>query len=189
MFFAFSLIEEKMNAQTAVNQPELSNEPSLEAQQAPDSLPINDSNRCQHRFSNRTRCRKLVSHANLRFCPRHAALPENMQPADLTPELIKDPADLNNLDGIYDFLSRLIILQAQNRISTRRVAVLAYITNQLLRTFAAIKRVQADQAAQGPQIIFDGPRSPGRLAGGKPVHVQQSLHVQQMLLPRNAPRN
>ncbi len=137
-----------MNAQTELSQPELSNGPSVDTQQLPDSLPpgslpINDSNRCQHRFSNRTRCRKLVSHANLRFCSRHAALPENMQPADLTVELLQDPKDLDGLDGIYDFLSRLIILQVQNRISTRRAAVLAYITNQLLRTFAAIKRIHA----------------------------------------------
>jgi hypothetical protein len=149
-FFALSPIEEKMNTQTEINQPELSNAPSPETQQLPNSLPIDDSNRCQHRFSNRTRCRKLVSHDNSRFCTRHAALPENMQPADLTPELIKDPKDLDGLDGIYDFLARLIILQAQNRISTRRAAVLAYITNQLLRTFAAIKRVQAEQE---PQIV------------------------------------
>jgi hypothetical protein len=157
-FFALSPIEEKMNTQTAINQPELNDVPSPEAQQAPAPLPIDDSNRCQHRFSNRTRCRKLVSHPNPRFCPRHAALPENMQPADLTPELIKDPKDLDRLDGIYDFLAKLIILQAQNRISTRRAAVLAYITNQLLRTFAAIKRVQAEQAAEVPQTIFDVPR-------------------------------
>jgi hypothetical protein len=147
-----------MNTQTAVNQPELNNVPSPEARQAPAPLPTDDSNRCQHRFSNRTRCRKLVSHPNPRFCPRHAALPENMQPADLTPELIQDPKQLDRLDGIYDFLAKLIILQAQNRISTRRAAVLAYITNQLLRTFAAIKRVQAEQAAEVPQTIFDVPR-------------------------------
>ena len=147
-----------MNAQTAINQPNLSNDPSPNIQQPPNSLPIDDSNRCQHRFSNRTRCRKLVSHANPCFCTRHATLPENMQPADLTPELIKYPKDLDRLDGIYDFLARLIILQAQNRISTRRAAVLAYITNQLLRTFAAIKRVQAEQAAEVPQTIFDVPR-------------------------------
>src|SRR5277367_6462183 len=140
-----------MNAQTEINQPELSNDPSPDTQQSPEFLPVDDSNRCQHRFSNRTRCRKLVSYANTRFCPRHAALPENMQPADLTPELIQDPKELDRLDGIYDFLARLIILQAQNRISTRRAAVLAYITNQLLRTFAAIKRVQAEQE---PQIVL-----------------------------------
>ena len=109
-----------------------------------------------------------------------------MQPADLTPELIKDPKDLDGLDGIYDFLARLIILQAQNRISTRRAAVLAYITNQLLRTFAAIKRVQAEQE---PQIVVSRSAAPGRLTGGKPVHVQQSLSAQQMLLASNAPKN
>jgi hypothetical protein len=150
-----------MNTQTEISQPELSNHQTVETPQPPDSLPpdalpIDDSNRCLHRFSNRTRCRKLVSHANLRFCPRHAALPENLQPADLSAELLEDPDDLNGLDGIYDFLSRLIILQVQNRISTRRAAVLAYITNQLLRTFAAIKRVQAEK---GPQIIVGAPRS------------------------------
>jgi hypothetical protein len=36
-----------------------------------------------------------------------------------------------------------------------RAAVLAYITNQLLRTFAAIRR---EEAAAPTQIIFDAPR-------------------------------
>ena len=64
------------------------------------------------------------------------------------------------------FLAKLIILQAQNRISTRRAAVLAYITNQLLRTFAAIKRVQAEQAADSPNYLQPFP-APGRLAPRK----------------------
>jgi hypothetical protein len=70
-----------------------------------------------------------------------------MQPADLTSEILKDPADLDDLNGIYDFLSRLIILQVQSRISTRRASVLAFVTNQLLRTFAAIKRAQAERGS------------------------------------------
>src|SRR5580704_16254509 len=47
--FSCSLpIEEKMNTQTETHQPELSNDPSTETQQPPNSLPIDDPNRCQH---------------------------------------------------------------------------------------------------------------------------------------------
>ena len=79
-----------------------------------------------------------------------------MQPADLTPELIKSAADLDGLDGIYECLARLFILLAQNRVSKRRAAVLAYVINQLLRTFAAIRR---EQASAGPDTVF-GPSRP-----------------------------
>jgi hypothetical protein len=136
-----------MDTQPTIDQPEVSSQHSSDTQRAPKSLPINDSSCCQHRFANRTRCRKLISPANPRFCPRHASLPENMQPADLTSELLEDPTDLDDLNGIYDFLARLIVLQVRNRISTRRASVLAFITNQLLRTFAAIKRAQAERGS------------------------------------------
>jgi len=64
---------------------------------------------------------------------------------------------------INDFLARLLLLLAENKISPRRAAVLAYITNQLLRTLPAIGRElnpTADPNAPA-QIIFDMP-SPER---------------------------
>src|SRR6266404_3188117 len=55
---------------------------------------------------------------------------------------------------INDFLARLLLLLAQDKISTRRAAVLAYITNQLLRTLPAIAK---EVNAEPTQIIFDMP--------------------------------
>ena len=124
-------------------------------EQAANTIPINDATRCQHRFVNRTRCRLLVSDANPRFCPRHARLPENLQPDDLTPELTANPADLDTFEGMHFFLEHLAILVARNRISTRRAAVLAYITNQLLRTLSAFRKEEAEKP---PQLILDAPR-------------------------------
>jgi hypothetical protein len=53
---------------------------------------------------------------------------------------------------INDFLSTVIDLVVKNEIFARRAAVLAYITNQLLRTLPII------QQENPPQFIFDLPR-------------------------------
>ncbi|MGB7281503.1 MAG: hypothetical protein WBE13_04500 [Candidatus Acidiferrum sp.] len=153
-------IQTSPNAGSAINEPAETEEQTATSPQTAQSVPSQDSSpqdssRCQHRFVNRTRCRHLASPSNPRFCPRHARLPENLQPDDLTAELSATLDDLDGLDGIYEFLAKLAILLAQNRVSTRRAAVLAYITNQLLRTFAAIRR---EEAAAPTQIIFDAPR-------------------------------
>jgi hypothetical protein len=54
------------------------------------------------------------------------------------------------------------LLVAQNKISPRRVAVLAYITNQLLRTIHAMESDAAAAAKKQPvQIIIDVERPGG----------------------------
>jgi hypothetical protein len=55
-----------------------------------------------------------------------------------------------------------LLLLAQNRISARRAAVLAYITNQLLRTLSAMeKETAAEDPKNAPvQIIWDLPCPP-----------------------------
>lgn len=62
---------------------------------------------------------------------------------------------LQSACGIHDFLSQLTVLLVQNRISTRRAAILAYLGQILLRTLPAI---QAELEPAEPQIIFDLPR-------------------------------
>jgi hypothetical protein len=62
--------------------------------------------------------------------------------------------DFTSAAQINDFLSRLLLLLAQDKISTRRAAVLAYITNQLLRTLPAIAK---EEDAEPTKIIFDMP--------------------------------
>jgi hypothetical protein len=96
---------------------------------------INNSARCNHRFPNGMRCR-LFAFGSLPFCPKHtepAAMPPP-DPAEIASTLTANLDDFTSAAQINDFLSRLLLLLAQDKISTRRAAVLAYITNQLLRT-------------------------------------------------------
>ena len=115
---------------------------------------INHSARCTHVFPNGRRCR-LYATANPNFCPAHAPLPAN-QPdaAEIASTLTVNLDDFTSAAQINDFLSRLLLLLAQDKISTRRAAVLAYITNQLLRTLPAIAK---EENAEPTQIIFDMP--------------------------------
>ena len=111
--------------------------------------------RCAHLFPSGRRCRRLPSVANACFCSRHAALTENRQPSDLSPEFTEDWTDLDTFDGMHDFLAKLALLLVKDRVSTRRASVLAFITGQLIRTLSAIHR---EEDSAGTQIIFDAPR-------------------------------
>jgi hypothetical protein len=103
------------------------------------SNPSNTSSRCQHQFENGTRCRLLVLSADSAFCPRHARLGQN-QPVEeeLRAKLLKNWQDFQTAQGINFALSNLYDPVAQNRISTRRAAVLAYIRSPLLCSLPAI---------------------------------------------------
>jgi len=71
------------------------------------------------------------------------------------------PPPSNPPSQINDFLSALLVHLAQDRISARRAAVLAYITNQLLRTLPAIEKeleAQSPEDAPGTAIVLDLPR-------------------------------
>ena len=124
-------------------------------QQTTNSRFINNSAHCTHVFPNGRRCRLYPTIANPNFCPAHAPLPAN-QPnlAEIASTLTVNLDDFTSAAQINDFLSRLLLLLAQDKISTRRAAVLAYITNQLLRTLPAIAK---EEDAKPTQIIFDMP--------------------------------
>ena len=119
------------------------------------SSSINDPARCLHRFPNGMRCR-LVGFGSQPFCPKHTqfAAPPQPDPAEIASTLTANLDDFTSAAQINDFLSRLLLLLAQDKISTRRAAVLAYITNQLLRTLPAIAK---EANAEPTQIIFDMP--------------------------------
>lgn len=124
-------------------------------QQAQKSSFSNNSNRCNHRFANAMRCRLLTPDANSLFCAMHAKLPENVREcADAAVSLTADLKEFRSAIAINDFLSRLLLLLAEEKISPRRAAVLAYITNQLLRTLPAIAK---EEDAEPTQIIWDLP--------------------------------
>src|SRR5208282_3715017 len=69
--------------------------------------------RCAHLFPSGRRCRRKPFDAANRFCPRHAKLPENLQPDDLTSELTANPGDLDTFDGLHSLLEDLLILLAR----------------------------------------------------------------------------
>jgi len=120
------------------------------------SSPINNSARCNHRFPNGMRCR-LIGFGSQPFCPKHtqpAAAPPQPDPAEIASTLTAGLNDFTSAAQINDFLSRLLLLLAQDKISTRRAAVLAYITNQILRTLPAIAK---EENAQPTGIIVDMP--------------------------------
>jgi hypothetical protein len=124
-------------------------------QQAAKPSFINNSARCTHRFPNGRRCRLYATNASPNFCPAHAPLPANQpEPAEIASTLTANLDDFTSAAQINDFLSRLLLLLAQDKISTRRAAVLAYITNQLLRTLPAIAK---EENREETTIIFDMP--------------------------------
>ena len=139
-------------------------------QQFAKSSSINNSARCNHRFPNGMRCR-LNGFGTQPFCPKHAQLlaPPPPDPAEIASTLTVNLDDFTSAAQINDFLARLLLLLAQDKISTRRAAVLAYITNQLLRTLPALAK---EQNAEPTQIIFDMP-GPDRTEHDAPVSSQQ----------------
>jgi hypothetical protein len=123
--------------------------------QSAESISIHNSARCNHRFPNGMRCR-LIGFGSQPFCPKHTqvAAPPQPNPAEIASTLTANLDDFTSAAQINDFLSRLLFLLAQDKISTRRAAVLAYITNQLLRTLPAIAK---EENREETTIIFDMP--------------------------------
>src|SRR6185369_5826704 len=125
------------------------------SQQIANSRFINNSARCIYLYPNGRRCRLYPTALNPNFCPAHTPLPPNHPgAAEIASALTVNLNDFTSASQINDFLSRLLLLLAQDKISTRRAAVLAYITNQLLRTLPAIAK---EEDSEPTQIIFDLP--------------------------------
>lgn len=139
---------------------------------------INTSTRCTHRFANGKRCRLYATFANPSFCPSHADLQHHRpDPAETAATLSANLDDFTSPAQINDFLSRLLLLLAHDKISTRRAAVLTYIVSQLLRTISAI---QKEENAEPRHIIFDAPRPDrsGEATSPNPTGDEQSAKAQ-----------
>src|ERR1700730_9368329 len=121
-----------------------------------------DANRCSFRFPNGKRCRLLIVDPGFTLCFQHAKLkPDHRELADLSADLFGDNlTELRTADQINCFLTRVVRLLAQNRISPRRAAVLTYATSLLLRSVVAIDR-QASDDDRCAQIIWDSPLHTG----------------------------
>jgi len=129
----------------------------MELQTANSNL-VNELPRCEKQTRN-GRCRMLVADPSSAFCPEHARSAHNFRrDADLSTLLTEGLTDFKSATHINDFLSRLLLHQAEGRIPPRRAAVMAYTCNLLLRTLPAIDREAASTSGCEPRrIIIDMP--------------------------------
>ena len=89
-------------------------------------------------------------------CPRHYFRPAAHQPDPvLASELVGSLTEFQSASEVNQFLSRLLVLLAQDRLSPRRGAVMAYTCNLILRSLHAIdiENKIADEAPR--EIICD----------------------------------
>jgi hypothetical protein len=112
--------------------------------------------RCPFVYPNGKRCSSAGLPERDGYCRRHTqpkSAPSDFD--DLSSDLLPQPSDFSDTGDIHVFLTRLLSQVTKGRISPRRAAVLAYITNQLLHSQRVIAQEIADQPQQ---IIFDLPR-------------------------------
>jgi len=103
----------------------------------------NSSAQCCHHTATGRRCRSICSTSDSCLCPRHRTIEQKLlsaEPDDLTPEFTDLEDSLQTVDGIHNSLAELYILVAQDRISPRRAAVLAYVSSLLLRSLAITEK-------------------------------------------------
>ena len=114
---------------------------------------------CQYRTASGRRCRMAVSDPHSGLCHKHAAeRQQNLDQADLAAALIGDIDEFRSAADINHSLGELYKLQARNKITPRRAAVMAYTANLLLRTLPAIYAEQNAEQDDSCQLIIDIPR-------------------------------
>ena len=97
-----------------------------------------NSNRCQHRTPAGRQCRLPACDLQSNLCARHAAMQPPKPRMDYAAFLTHESFGFQNSGGINFSLGALYTLLAQDLISPRRAAVLAYISSLLLRTLPAM---------------------------------------------------
>src|SRR3989441_4745282 len=130
---------------------------------------VTDSNsaplHCRYRTASGRRCRlpavagMAVSDPHTGLCHKHAAdRQKDLDQADLAAALIGDIEEFRSAADINHSLGELYKLQARNKITPRRAAVMAYTANLLLRTLPAIDAEENAEQEAWPQLIIDIPR-------------------------------
>jgi len=112
--------------------------------------------RCIHRTPSGRRCGAEAVDPQSSFCRRHLFGSTRRYPdPSLAAELLSDLTEFDSAAAVNQFLSRLLLLLAQDRVSPRRAAVMAYTCNLLLHTHRA-RDIEDKIAANAPQeVIFD----------------------------------
>ncbi len=123
-----------------------------------------DAARCQRRRPSGRRCKLPVVAPGAPFCLTHTQEFNKADTLHLKTALLTDHQGFQTAQGINYSLRNLYILLANNYISPRRAAVLAYINSLQLRTLSAIDADQAagitDPTAPQPQEARDPHEEP-----------------------------
>jgi hypothetical protein len=113
---------------------------------------------CLHRTATGRRCRMPVADLDSGLCFKHAAdRRKELDQADLASALIGDIQEFRDALTINHSLGELYKLQARNKITPRRAAVMAYTANLLLRTLPAINDEQKDKVEKNRDPLDDFP--------------------------------
>jgi hypothetical protein len=99
---------------------------------------ISDAMRCHHRRPSGRRCKLAVTAPGAPFCFTHTQEFNKADSLNLKTALLTNHEGFQTAQGINHSLGNLYILLANNYISPRRAAVLAYINSLQLRTLPAI---------------------------------------------------
>ena len=126
------------------------------------ATPVNTPPRCQYRTPSGRQCRSVSSSAASSLCARHNAIKKQRRSAGLAAVLTGDNDSFHSAEGIHHSLAQFFTLLAEDRISPRRAAVLAYVGSLLLRTLPAMEKEQTPKETRpGPmKIVWDLPSPP-----------------------------
>jgi len=115
---------------------------------------INDSSRCSHSTSRGHRCRMLAAPES-RFCAHHWQH-ARLDAAALAAELSQPAGSLNSPEDVNRVLAKIFLALAEDRIPTRKAAVLGYLGQMLLRSHREIvfdqKLAAETEAANTPRL-------------------------------------
>jgi hypothetical protein len=129
---------------------------------APQSILAQKDDRCRHYTAKGRRCRLAVLDPASGLCFRHVGR-QFLSSAgeDLSPAFLGLLSGFQSASQIHAFVTQVTVLLVQNRLSTRRAAVLAYLAQILLRTLPAIDLELHPAAHQDDQndnsIVLDIP--------------------------------
>jgi hypothetical protein len=121
----------------------------------PASAKVKDAGRCTFAFPNRSRCRLQVQNPNSGLCGKHASALEPRDTDDLSMDLFGEAPvtklpKLDTPEEISDFLTNVIVLLAQGRITPRRASVLTYASSLPMRG-----SIFMEQHTAPPEVIYD----------------------------------
>jgi len=113
--------------------------------------------RCRHYTFTGRRCRLAPLDPVSGLCFRHIGRQFQPSDEDLSSAFLGLLSGFDSPSRIHAFLTQVTVLLVQNRVSTRRAAVLTYLGQTLLRTLPAIE-LELNPPEEEPQITFDLPR-------------------------------